>query len=165
MKVLLDTSYLLPLIKVEVHGISSSILTDLINRNDTEIFYSEISLFEITAKGMKLILSGENLSIHDIRSGIDSLLWNKKILRLGWANHPLLLELSLSLRKIHQDYIDCLILATSICYTDIFITFDKEMYNKIVGDQSIIEEIFKINSKFQFWFRNLSDKPKSLKKT
>ena len=164
MKVLLDTSYLLPLIKVEVQGISSSILTDLINRCDTEIFYSELSLFEIAAKGMKLILSGENLTVFDIRSGLDSLLWNDKILSLGWAKHPLLLELSFSLRKIHKDFIDCLILATAICYTDAFITFDKEIYDRLVDNQSIIKEILEINGNFHFWFKNLLDKPQSLKK-
>ena len=164
MKILLDTSYLLPLIKVRIKEIPEAIIQKLLMDSKLDLFYCDITIFELTAKGTKLIISGEQLKLTDIQKGIDALENDDRITRLSWSEHPLTLDLAFSLRKIHSDYIDCLILATAVCYTDMIITFNNKLFNLIKQTPSLIEEILRINDHFQFWFKDLTKDPKELKK-
>ncbi|MHA1651724.1 MAG: PIN domain-containing protein [Candidatus Helarchaeota archaeon] len=163
MRILLDTSYFLPLIKVQITEISGKILQKLLKNSKFEIYYCDITLFEMAAKGTKLVLSGEQLKITDLQIGIDALENDPRITRISWSKHPFTLDLAFSLRKIHADYIDYLILATAVCYTDIFATLDDEFYKLILKNPLVIQEILEINDHFQFWFGDLSKNPKGLK--
>jgi PIN domain nuclease of toxin-antitoxin system len=162
MKLLLDSSYLLPLLHVNIEGISNKFLLDLSHRLDLELYYSSISEFELISKGMKIILSENTITISDIQRGIDLLQSNEKLISLPCTEHPLLLELSLDLRKIHNDTIDCIVFATAICYTECIASYDESFYNKIINNKEICEKIKIINPNFQFWFRYLTDEPLSL---
>jgi predicted nucleic acid-binding protein len=162
MKLLLDTTYLLPSIKVQVQGLPPTVLKDLLHNAQIEIYFSEISLFELTAKGMKLICSGDPLNVSDLRIGIDSLQYNPRVKSLPWSMHPFLLDLALRLRRIHSDFIDCLILSTAVFYADCFATYDATLYDKITKNSDICKEIAKGNNNFQFWFFDLKNPPRPI---
>src|SRR5271157_1332563 len=159
MKLFLDTTYLLPSIKIEVEGISASILKELLATPDIELFFADISLFELAAKGTKLIISGESLTMDEIRDGIDVLQNHPRVKSESWTEHPFLLDLALLLRKIHSVFIDCIILASAVCYADCIATFDQKLYETILNNPEIIQEILDVNQQFRFWFNDLSAEP------
>jgi len=164
MKILIDTSYFLPLIKISIEGISENILLELLLQLKNRFFYSDLSLFELTAKGLKYINKGNQISIQDLMNGLDAIQNDTRLTHISWTNHPIIIELAAKLRTIHKDTIDCLIFASGICNCDCIITMDSDFYNRICQNNSIFEEIQSINKNFQFWFNDLSESPKLLKK-
>lgn len=159
MKVLLDTSYFLPLVKVQVKEIPVNLLQDLLSNPSIELHYCDVTLFEMAAKAIRLMVSGEPIDVQDVRIGIDALENDERLVRDSWSTHPYALELASTLRKIHSDFIDCLILATAACRAETFVTMDDEFYKKIIGEPAVIQQILDINTYFQFWFGNLSKPP------
>jgi len=81
LRVLLDTTYLLPLIGVEVESVSRDILAPLKKEGHTPLI-SEISVFELLAKGSKLaakaVVPSERVSL-----AIQSLYKDKSINRVS----------------------------------------------------------------------------------
>lgn len=125
MKILFDSTYFFPLIKVEIEQSSPQIVS-LIHRNQSiEIQYSSITLFELSAKGAKMVKSGK-LTHKDVIDGINALVswrdiksiepWNGEVQRLAFE-----------FRNDHSDYIDCLILASAIIYSDVFLSEDQTL--------------------------------------
>jgi len=57
MKLLLDTTYFLPAIGVSIKGFPRNIVVEFI-RKGYEVLISEITLFELSAKGAKFIIAG-----------------------------------------------------------------------------------------------------------
>ena len=159
MKILCDSSYLLPLIKVSIEGIPPNLLLELLVESKHKYYYSEISLFKITAKGLKLIDKEETITLQDVMSGLDAIQNDSRLEILSWTNNPYVLELASKFRAIHRDVIDCLIFATAICYCDCVITMDHNFYNRINQNSSILSEILSLNKNFHFWFDDLSGDP------
>ena len=54
MKFLIDTSYFLPLIKIGIENIPQTLLANLLSKNTHQYYYSNLTLFELTAKGLKI---------------------------------------------------------------------------------------------------------------
>ena len=164
MKVLIDTSYFLPLIKISIEGISERILLEDLLQSKNKLYYSDLSLFELTAKAFKYINQGNQISTQDLMNGLDAIQNDTRLIHISWKENPMIIELATNLRTIHKDTIDCLIFATGICNCDCIIIMDKDFFNKICQNNSIFEEIQAINKNFQFWFDDLSKSPKLLKK-
>jgi len=164
MKILIDTSYLLPLIKISIEGISERILLEVLLKSKNEIFYSDLSLFELTAKAFKYINTGDQISVQDLMIGLDAIENDTRLIHISWKDNPIIIELATNLRTIHRDTIDYLIFATAICNCDCIATMDRDFYNQICQNNMIIEQIQPINKNFQFWFNDLSKSPKLLKK-
>ena len=168
MKMLLDSSYLLPFIQIQVERLSPRFILDLLNdptKSDWEFYYCDISLFELAAKGMKLLSTSLNsnnskLTLEDIQHGLDVIRWNPHFHQILWFDHPFILGLISELRKIHSDFIDCTIFAAAICNTDAIATFDETFYNKIRKNAILCQKIKKINENFQFYFYDFSKNPK-----
>ncbi len=163
MKILIDTSYFLRLIKVEVEGIPQDLLINLLEKNSHEFYYSELSIFELTAKGLKLTIQDTNILVQDIRIGIDSIINDNRLITISYTNNPYIIEIAAELRNIHKDTIDCLIIASAICESDCIITMDYDFYEKVIQHKIIKEKMLEINNNFKFWFNDLSEEPKSLK--
>lgn len=163
MKILIDTSYFLPLIKISIEGISERILLEILIQSENKLFYSDLSLFELTAKAFKYINKGNQISTQDLMRGLDAIQNNTRLIHISWKENPVIIELAVKLRTIHKDTIDCLIFATAICNCDCIVTMDKDFYKQICLNNSIFEEIQSINKNFQFWFNELSESPKLLK--
>jgi len=164
MKIICDTSYLLPLIKVSIEGIPPNLLLELLVESKHKYYYSELSLFEITAKGLKIIDQEETISLQDVMNGLDAVQNDSRLEMLSWKKNPFIIELASKFRAIHQDTLDCLIFATAICYCDCIITLDHNFYDKINQNDSILSEIISLNNNFHFLFDDLSGDPILLSK-
>ncbi len=158
MKVLLDSSLLLPFIQVEPDNITPQQLKAILNRTDHTFVYSELSIFELVAKGMK-ICYGTDLRIEDVRRGIDSLLYRSPLQSIGWITHPNLLELAYKIRKIHSDTIDCLIFTSALYFSDCFATADQTFFDGIKREPALFNEIASVNPHFFLWFDDLAQPP------
>ena len=157
MKIFIDTSYFLPLIKIEIENIPQDLLLNLLSETSHEYFYSNPSIFEITAKGLKFSSQSEEITPQDIRIGIDTLQNDTRLSLVSYVDNPLIIELASLLRSIHNDTIDCLIFATAICTCECIITMDVSFFEKINDNPKIIKEIQEINDSFKFWFNDISN--------
>ena len=157
MKIFIDTSYFLPLIKIEVEKIPQDLLINLLSEASHEYFYSDLSIFEISAKGLKFSSQTEEITPQDIRIGIDTLQNDPRLTVVSYINNPLIIELASLLRGIHKDAIDCLIFATAICTCECINTMDISFFEKINDNPKIIKEIQEIKDSFKFWFNDISN--------
>ncbi len=163
MKILIDTSYFLPLIKVGIENIPQTILVNLLSKTSHEYFYSNLTIFELTAKGLKLSSQENTISPQDIRIEIDAIQNDLRLTEKSFIDNPLIIELASQLKVIHSDTIDCLIFATAICVCDCIITMDSSFFDQINKTPSLINKIREINENFRFWFNDLSEDLKGLK--
>lgn len=163
MKILLDTSYFLPLIKIAIEDISDTFLLDLMDQSQYELYYTDISIFELTAKGLKYATQTEQITIKDVINGIDTMQNNSRIQMLSWSDNPIVIELASKFKMINSDTIDCLIFATGICKCDSILTMDETFWKSISKDENISNDIRAINENFQLWVEDLSKAPRILK--
>ncbi len=161
-KLLLDTTYFLPLIGVEIEGVNSNLVQEILNAGEYTISLSEISLFELAAKGAKIARKME-LTYQDVLRGIDTIRLDKEIRIESWTQSPAILEMSFNIRALHSDYADCIIMATAICSKNILATYDETLVEKIAKDEEIIAEIEKINPEFRIWPGDLKKKSLGIK--
>ncbi len=159
MKILIDTTYFLPALSIEIETLPSALLKTLLRDQNYQCHYCEITLFELAAKGVKLSQSDDSLTVNDIIKGLDSIRWDKRLTKLSWYSHPFALELAKEIRKIHTDFIDCLILATAVCYTDMLAMYDETLLKIVRKNKGIIQKILEFNEKFSFWLKDLSKDP------
>jgi len=162
MKILIDTSYFLPLIKIGIENIPQTVLVNLLSKTSHEYFYSNLTLFELTAKGLKLSSQKNTITTQDIRIGIDAIHNDLRLTEKSFTDNPLIIELASQLKAIHNDTIDCLIFATAICVCDCIITMDGTFFDQINKNPSLITKIRDINEDFCFWFNDLSEDFKGL---
>lgn len=161
-KLLLDTTYFLPLIGVEIEGVNSNLVQEILNAGEYTISLSEISLFELAAKGAKIARKME-LTYQDVLRGIDTIRLDKEIRIESWTQSPIILETSFNIRALHSDYADCIIVATAICSNNILATYDETLVEKITKNEEIIAEIEKINPEFRIWLGDLKKKSLGIK--
>ena len=163
MKILIDTSYILPLIKIGIENIPQITLVNLLAKTSNKYFYSNLTLFELTAKGLKISSQENTITPQDIRIGIDAIQNDSRLVEKSFSDNPLIIELASQLKAIHKDTIDCLIFATAICTCDCIVTMDVAFFDQVNKVPSLINEVRKINENFRFWFNDLSDDLKALK--
>ncbi len=125
MILLLDTTYLLPVIGISIKDIPRDIVIKLIKR-DYKVSISEISIFELSAKGAKYI-AHESLDAERVVRGIKALLYDDRIDKIPIYDLSIL-SLAFKLRRILDDFIDCLILSSAINQADILITEDNNIH-------------------------------------
>ena len=157
MKLLLDTTYLLPAIGVSIREIPRNSVIKLI-KEGYEILISEITFFEISAKGAKYITSGL-LTPARVTRGIRAIARDDRIRKVPIHDTPILL-VAFKLRKVLSDFIDCLILSSAINRADILVTEDSDIHELTTTDKfkKIIQEI---NPKFKV--KSLKDLLQSMK--
>ncbi|MHA1192122.1 MAG: PIN domain-containing protein [Promethearchaeota archaeon] len=162
MKILIDTSYFLPLIKIGINAIPDKLLIELLSKSSNDYFYSTLTLFELTAKGLKLSSKGDKITPQDIRIGIDAIKNNARLIEISFTDNPLIIELASQFKAIHNDTIDCLIFATAICNCDYIITMDESFFEKLKKSPILIKKVKEINDNFKFWFGDLTGELKAL---
>ncbi len=148
MKLLLDTTYFLPAVGISVKEIPRNSVIKLI-REGYKILISEISLFEISAKGAKYVASGL-LTPARVTAGIRAIVRDDRIRKVPIHDTPILL-VAFKLRNILNDFIDCLILSSAINCADILVTEDSDIHELTAMDKfkKIVQEAnpkFKIKS-------------------
>lgn len=126
MRILLDTTYLLPVIGIAVKELPKDALLKALKRGN-EVVISQISLFELAAKGAKYVKEG-SLKPETVAKGIRALVYNDEIDILSIEDTRLLL-VAFELRRMLNDFIDCLILSAAINNCDALITEDTAIQN------------------------------------
>lgn len=116
MKLFLDSTYLIPAFNVDIaEGWSKEDLKNLIQSEIYDLYYCDLSLFEIYTKCMKLLIQDKlEIKIEEIQKGLQSLLSSSRLLRINWWEHVFESDILLSLKKIHNDSIDCMLLYLAI---------------------------------------------------
>ena len=144
MRLLLDTTYLLPAIGISVRNLPENALIKLIERK-YRIFISDITIFELSAIGAKYIAT-ERLTAERVSRGIKAIVHDDRITRVPIEDSSVLLT-AFKLRKILDDFIDCLILSSAINQSDVLVTEDKRILD-LEGRRVFTEIIQTINPKF-----------------
>ncbi len=124
MNIVLDTTYLLPLIGISVNEIPDDVVLKLLNEG-YGLRISKVTIFELIAKGAKYVRLGILSPMRVIR-GVKAIVHNDRIEKIELDNADILYT-SFKLRKHLEDYIDCIILSTAIHYADIMLTEDSEL--------------------------------------
>ena len=110
------------------------------------ISISQITLFELSAKGAKYVNNGTLLP-ETVTEGIRAILYDDEIEIVPFHDSKLLLT-SFKLRNTLTDFIDCLIVATAINHCDALITEDEEIH-KMTKKNGINELLEAINPNFK----------------
>lgn len=126
MRLLLDTTYFLPAVGISVKDIPTDAPLKLIAKKH-QISISDISIFELSAKGAKYVTTGK-LSAERVTRGIRALVYDEKIGIIPIHDSMLLLT-SFKLRNMLNDFIDCLILSSAINECDALVTEDTDILN------------------------------------
>lgn len=158
MKLLLDSTYLIPAFNVDIaEGWSKKDLKNLIQSESYELHYCDLSLFEIYTKCMKLLIQNQlNVKIEEIQKGLQSIINSSKLVRINWWEHAFESDILLLLKKIHNDSIDCMLLYLAIVNCDMFATFDDTLIKKVKKDETLKDFIKDVNPQFKYWLNNLS---------
>ena len=124
MKLLLDTTYFLPAIGISVKGLPDDAVIKLIEKGH-EIYISEVTIFELAAKGAKYVLTGD-LAAEKVSRGVRTIVYDDRITRIPLYDSSTLLT-AIKLRGLLNDFVDCLILSSAISQCDALITEDKDI--------------------------------------
>ncbi len=143
--ILLDTTYLLPLIGISIEELPDTLILELINRK-YKIYTNYITLFELAAKGAKYITQGLLSSIR-ILKGINAIVYDDRIKKIGLEDTDVLAT-AFKLRVHVGDFIDCLIISTAIHYSNILLTEDETII-KLTNSTWFKELIKTLNPKLE----------------
>jgi PIN domain nuclease of toxin-antitoxin system len=119
LKLLLDTTYLMPFINVDVKGVSRGKIERALRKNRVQI--SEIQLFELYAKGNKLE-ARKLTTLEDVIGGVESISHFLEVLPL--VDPDVLRNANTLYRLILDDLIDSIILATALKFSEALATLD-----------------------------------------
>ena len=108
MRLLVDTTYLLPAIGISIKELPRDAPIKLVAKGH-QISMSDISIFELSAKGAKYIANGM-LTPERAMMGIRAIVYDDAIDHISIHDSDILLT-SFKLRSILDDFIDCLILS------------------------------------------------------
>jgi len=145
LKILLDTTYLLPAIGIAIKEIHKDIPIRLIQEGN-KISICDISVFELSAKGAKHISAGK-LPPERVTRGIRAIVYNEQLEMIPTYESQLLLT-AFKLRKTLNDFIDCLILSAAINHCDILLTEDKDIQD-LKNNKNFNELLTTKNSKLK----------------
>jgi len=124
LRLLVDTTYLLPAIGISVKGIPADGIVGL-RQQGHEILASDVSIFELSAKGAKHIAEGR-LSPERVARGIRAIIYDGTVTMIPIHESALLLT-AFRLRKMLGDFIDCLILASAMEHCEVLVTEDADI--------------------------------------
>jgi PIN domain nuclease of toxin-antitoxin system len=124
-KVLVDTSYLMPSIGVSVRGIPTNEILTLLKK-EKRLAISEMSIFELSAKGAKYVATGR-IPREKVLQGLKAILGDERLSRIP-AYGEEELSVALALRLYLKDFIDCLILSSALIHCESLVTEDRLIF-------------------------------------
>ncbi|MCD6491486.1 MAG: PIN domain-containing protein [Candidatus Njordarchaeia archaeon] len=125
MKILLDTTYLLPLIGIGIKELDRIFLRKIIREH--QVFISNITLFELAAKGSKFVVKNI-INAQDVMDGLKTIQNDERIEIIDPFSSYDTLQIGFLIRKFLSDYIDTIITATAIKSCEILLTEDKKIH-------------------------------------
>ncbi|MHA1712567.1 MAG: PIN domain-containing protein [Candidatus Ranarchaeia archaeon] len=145
MKLFLDTTYFLPAIGISVRELRQDGLVDILHSDDS-LGISEITLFELAAKAAKHV-AAKQLSPERVIRGLNAIRYYENLTLIPIHDTRSILT-SFQLRGVHNDYIDCLLLASAINHSDVFVTEDQALHN-LYKEKAIQKYYSDINPNFK----------------
>jgi PIN domain nuclease of toxin-antitoxin system len=140
-RVLLDTTYLLPVAGIQIQRVEKDTLKRAKSSGD-ELFISEISLFELAAKGAKL--AKNRLADRErLAQAVQSLVLDERLGKVKVYDEEVL-SLAIDLRQHHPDFVDCLILASAVSSCEVLVTEDE----LLTGNDDLMAFVKKIKPAF-----------------
>ena len=122
MRVLLDTTYLLPAIGIEV-DLPEDLLEKLFSSKHSFII-NELSLFELFGKASRF-MSGKEEAKERFYTGMKSILSSKIDIKPVFTLDTL--PVVLEIKEKMKDLPDCPIVATAMVYSDVMLTEDEDI--------------------------------------
>lgn len=141
----MDTTYFLPAIGVSIRGFPKDAVIRLIKK-EHQIFISNVSVFELSAKGAKYVATG-TLSAERVTRGIRALVYDERITMVPMHDSSVLLT-AFKLRRLLSGFIDCLILSSAINQNDAIVTEDEDI-QKLEKNKEFNELLAMMNPKFK----------------
>ncbi len=145
MRILMDTTYILPLIKISIHGLNKKVLQEVLSKHD--VYFSNISIFELMAKGAKYV-ANRLLDPEDIILGVKAILDDERIKIVDFESSEEILELGIKVRLFLNDFIDCILTSTALVKADVFLTEDSEIHS-LANNKEFIKLKSEINPKLK----------------
>ncbi|MGD0995578.1 MAG: PIN domain-containing protein [Candidatus Bathyarchaeia archaeon] len=145
MKLLLDTTYLLPSVSIAIKEVSKDAIIKL-NTKGYNIVVSRISIFELLAKSSKFVVKNE-LSPERAALGIRAILYDDIIEKISTDSSKVMLT-AFKLRSLMNDFIDCLIISTALNNCDALITENQDIHN-LKKNKKYLELVASINPNFK----------------
>jgi PIN domain nuclease of toxin-antitoxin system len=145
LRLLLDTTYLLPAIGISIKELPKDAHIKLMLKAH-QLFISDISIFELTANGAKHIAT-EKLSAERVARGIRAIIYDETI-TISPIHDSAILLMAFKLRNVLSDFIDCLILSSAINECDALVTEDNDIQD-LKKNKEFSELLTKTNPKFK----------------
>jgi PIN domain nuclease of toxin-antitoxin system len=145
MRILLDSTYLMPSIGVQVNDIPTNTLS-LLREGGHTVAISDITLLELSAKGAKHVASGK-LSPERVSRGVQAVQREEGLEKIRHLDMDVL-RTAIALRGILDDYLDCVILSSAINRCDTLLTEDSRIHS-LVDNKGFMELVKKINPEFK----------------
>jgi predicted nucleic acid-binding protein len=127
MKLLLDTTYLLPAIGIAIKELPNDAPIKLLAQGH-QITITDITIFELAAKGAKHIANG-TLKPERVTRGIKAITHDDTIEITQATQDNKILLTAFKLRNTLNDFIDCLITSAALNQCDALITEDTDIHN------------------------------------
>ena len=163
MKLLLDSSYLFPIVDVDiVEGWMKKDLLNLITSRTFELYYCDLSLFELYTKTLKLIINQKiKVQIDTLQRGMQSLINSDDLTKIHWWDYIFETEILQEMKRIHNDSIDCEIFYLAVSLCDSLATFDETLIERMKNCALISNWIKKNNPQFSYWIGPIKANPTS----
>jgi len=147
LRILSDTTYLLPAIGVSVRGLPRTVISKL-RKQGHKLMISNITIFELAAKGAKLT-TASRLSMGRVTEGLKAILHDPDIETVQFTELDILSRASSIRAEIH-DFIDCLILSSAAAKADILLTEDERLQD-LALDDGILSRLKPTNPDFRVY--------------
>ena len=123
LRILLDSTYILPIVGIEVEGIEEALvaLKKLRREKRARFYYTEFNILEILGKIVKL-----EYDLNVVATGLSSIREEFELAYPTVEGYIKALDLR---RKGHRDLIDLLLYTTSLTCNLLFLTRDKTLIN------------------------------------
>lgn len=121
-KILLDTTYLFPFAGINVRGIERGAI-ERASAAGHQLSVSEMSLFELAAKGAKLVGDG-SADAERLEQAVRSIVSDETLGKVRLYEEGVV-PLAIALRRHNSDFIDCVILASAVLSGEVLVTEDE----------------------------------------
>jgi predicted nucleic acid-binding protein len=144
MKLLLDTTYFLPAIGISIRGLPRDAYVKLVELGHL-MAISDITFFELTAKGAKYVAAGA-LEADRVSRGVKAIVYDERVSKIPIYDGAIL-RTAFKLRSSLNDFIDCLILSSAVNQSDALITEDADILE--LREKGEFQELIQaVNPKF-----------------
>lgn len=124
MKVVVDTTYVLPLLGIVQEKVPADLVARLREKGH-EVFLNEISIFEAMAIAAKRCSASE-MGEDDVLTGVSVLASEDNLVKVAISEPEVCLRALLARRRM-RDFVDCVILGTGAWAGNLLVTEDQDI--------------------------------------